>query len=69
MTHRQLISLWPKPSAKTLAADIGENYETVRKWRTRDSIPADRWLAVEQAARQRGLRVTLEQLARRKAAA
>lgn len=62
-THSDIIGLWP--SNDDLALDIDEKPGTVRKWRQRNSIPADKWLSVVRAARRRGLAgVTLELLAK-----
>lgn len=58
-----IIDLWP--SAAALAVDLDEKDITVRKWRSRDSIPGDRWLRLVDAAERRGFRdVTLDRLAR-----
>lgn len=61
MNHRQIIELWP--SAKSLAEDLDEKYETVRKWRFRNNIPSDRWISLIEAGKKRRIRVTLESLA------
>lgn len=57
-TFRDIIELWPSPDA--MAADIGARVEAVRKWKQRDSIPADWWTAVVSA----GHGVTVDDLAR-----
>lgn len=61
--HRmdKIFSLWP--TVAELARDIGENPITVRAWRRRRSIPADRDLLLVEAARRRGAALTLEDLA------
>lgn len=70
--------MWPSPSAKTLATDLNEKYETVKKWKTRNRIPPNSWFGVVDAAERRRIRITvggrriklsLELLADRKAAA
>jgi hypothetical protein len=35
----------------------------VRKWRQRDSIPAEWWLSIERAAAKDGLSITVQDLA------
>lgn len=60
-SFRHIIGLWPSPDA--LAVDIGAKVETVRKWRQRDSIPADRWLAVIDAAKARGEIISSDDMA------
>lgn len=62
MTTNDVMALWP--SIAELARDIGEPYETVRKWKVRGSIPAAYWVAITTAAAKRGFDVTLEALAR-----
>lgn len=57
----RVFQIWP--SAADLAREIGENPITVRAWRRRGSIPADRDLALIEAARRRGEDLTLEELA------
>ena len=61
MRFFHVIDLWP--SAKVLAEDIGENTATVHKWRQRDSIPGDQWLAIVAAGGRRGYDVSLASLA------
>ena len=61
MDFRDVIALWPRTAE--LAADLNEKYETVRKWKTRNSIPSDQWHAVVNAASIRGLNVTTDLLA------
>lgn len=46
---RDVIDLWE--TAEALAADIGATAPQVRKWKQRDSIPADWWLRVVAAAK------------------
>lgn len=46
---RDVIDLWE--SADVLAAEIGATRAQVRKWKQRDSIPADWWLRVVAAAK------------------
>lgn len=60
-TFREIVELWPSPDA--LAEDIGAKFETVRKWRQRDNIPAEWWLPVIDAAKARNLVLTSDQFA------
>ena len=58
-----IVGLWP--TAEQLAADLGVPGVTVRQWRNRDSIPANRWAEVANAAAARGFSgVTAELMAR-----
>lgn len=62
-TFADVINLWPKPGANSLASDIGVAVITVRAWRVR-GIPAGYWIDVVVAAGVRGIQgVTLELLA------
>ena len=51
MTVDEIMDLWP--SAVALAEDIDELPDTVRKWRARGRIPADKLEAVHKAAQAR----------------
>jgi hypothetical protein len=62
---KAVIELWP--SAEAMAADIGEKGVTVRAWKQRENIPADRDLKLIEAAGRRGIGLTLEHLARLRA--
>lgn len=65
-SFREVIDLWPTPVA--LAQDLTEmrgvevSVYRVRKWRERDSIPADYWQAVINAGSKRGFQITPGQL-------
>lgn len=63
----KVFTIWP--NAAELAREIGENPITVRAWRNRGSIPADRDTILVEAAQRRGADLTLADLAeaRRKA--
>lgn len=63
----KVFSIWP--NAAELAREIGENPVTVRAWRSRGSIPADRDAILIEAAKRIGATLTLEELseARRRA--
>ena len=62
MTFQDVIDLWP--TARSLAEDLDENTATVHKWRQRNNIPGEKWLALSQAAQRRGYKVPLISLAR-----
>lgn len=62
LTFADVIALWGK--ATILASDIGENPVTVRAWRNRNSIPADKWRKIISAAERRGFDLSLDDLAR-----
>lgn len=53
--------IWP--TVKDLAADLGLAYTTVHSWTIRGRIPADHDLDLIAAAKRRGVKLTLEQLA------
>lgn len=61
MNHREILSLWP--SQKTLADELGEKLDTVKKWRTRGRIPDVYWTELLASAKKNRLKVTLEDLA------
>ena len=52
-SYAALIALWP--STADLARDLSEPYDTVKRWRQRDSIPARAHRDVIRAAHERGL--------------
>jgi hypothetical protein len=57
-----VVALWP--SLSELAADLGIAYGVAKQWRRRNSIPADKWLALVAAAERRGFDgITLDLLA------
>lgn len=60
-TFRDIIDLWPSPDA--LAGEVGSKAETVRKWRQRDSIPAEWWLPVIEAGKTHGHDLTTDAFA------
>ena len=57
----KLKQIWTSPAA--LSSDLGLPYTTVHSWFVRESIPASRDLDLIDAARKRGHRLTLEDLA------
>ena len=60
-TFREVIDLWATPAE--MASDIGEKPGTVRQWRFRDKIPAEKWLPVAAAAQKKGFpQITFEAL-------
>jgi len=63
MSFREIIQRWPDPATSTLARDLGCKNTTVSKWRVRDSIPSEFWLSLVNAAQERGVQVTLRELA------
>lgn len=66
-THADVIDLWPKPSIRTFADDIGVPYVNAQLMRYRKSIAVDHWETVVDAAARRGFDgVTMEVLARLK---
>jgi hypothetical protein len=61
--HATIIGLWPSPSIRTFADDVGAPYGTAQIWKHRNSIPPDCWDVVVAAAKERGLlSVTMEAL-------
>jgi len=58
-TFRDIIETWPTPDV--LATEVGANAEAVRKWRQRDSIPAEWWLPVVNAGKARGIRLSVDE--------
>lgn len=62
MDFRILIKKWP--SVIELANDLKEKPDTVKKWRTRNSIPSSKWKDLLKAAKKRKIKITCEQLVR-----
>lgn len=63
-SHRDIIDLWPSPSIRSFADDLGLKYSTAQVMRYRNSISSDHWAAVVAAARSRGFAgITMELLA------
>ena len=56
-----LSHIWP--TVKDIASDLGVPYTTAHSWVARGRIPADRDLDLIAAAKMRGKKLTLEQLA------
>jgi len=46
-----------------IAEALGVDYDAARKWRSRDSIPPEYWIALSDWTAQQGRPVTLERLA------
>lgn len=61
-SFRDVIEEWPSPDK--LAEDVGANTEAVRKWKQRNSIPAEYWLPLCRAAAKRGKQISVDRLAR-----
>lgn len=60
--HRSIMASFG--SLQDFAAALGEKYNTVVKWRTRNSIPSWRWGRIVDLAAERRLAVTVTDLAR-----
>lgn len=60
-TFNDVIELWP--SVSDLASDLAVPYGVAKQWRRRNSIPADRWASLIDAARSRGFAITADALA------
>ena len=59
--HASIIACWPRPFLRTFSDDVGVSYGTAQIWKHRNSIPADCWDDVVEAATKRGIEgVTLE---------
>jgi hypothetical protein len=50
-SFRDVINIWP--SLEHLADDVGEEYQTIQKWRWRNSIPPHYWARLLKAARRK----------------
>lgn len=59
--YKDVIGLWP--STAVLASDVGEEPDTVRKWKERGRIPSDSWADLAAAAAKRNYPVNVELLA------
>lgn len=59
-TARVLIARWPND--RDFADDLGERPQQAAVWRHRGLIPADKWPCLVEAARRRGIDVTLAEL-------
>jgi hypothetical protein len=53
LTLKSVFNWWDDDPA-ALAADIRQKYETVKKWRQRNSIPHEHWPALIVAAKAKG---------------
>ena len=56
-----ILTIWPV--LKDLATDLGKPYPTVAAWKARGSIPGEYDLEIIEAAKKRGKKLTLQQLA------
>lgn len=59
-----IFRIWGEKPIAPMARDIGENYDTVRKWRDNRRIPETSWAAVIGAASLRGHALTADDLLR-----
>lgn len=59
-----VFSIWGDKPIAPMARDIGENYDTVRKWRDNKRIPETSWSSIIQAAVLRDRVVTADDLLR-----
>lgn len=55
-----VVNQWP--SMGDMAADMQANYDTIRKWRDRNSIPSSMWFEVLRAAKRRRIELDAESL-------
>lgn len=61
-TFNDILQLWSKTTF--LSEDIKVPCNAIYQWKFRDSIPADKWEALAEAAKKRGyIGVTIEKLA------
>lgn len=59
-TLDELFSIWESMTA--MADAIGETHWNVRKWKTRKSIPPEHWARVINAAREKGVDLSTDDL-------
>ncbi len=62
LKHEEVLELWP--SYRAFALDLGQELDTVMKWKYRKSIPAHHWVKVVEAAQKRDLPITFQILAK-----
>jgi hypothetical protein len=55
-----IVRQWP--SMGEMAADMQQQYDTIRKWRDRDSIPSAMWFDLLRAAKRRKIVLSAEDL-------
>ena len=60
-SFKKIIDFWDSPVA--MADEVGARVETVKKWKQRDSIPGDWWLAIAQSETGQNKNLTVEQMA------
>ena len=60
-SFKKIIDFWNTPTA--MADEVGARVETVKKWKQRDSIPGDWWLAIAQSETGQNKRLTVEDMA------
>lgn len=60
--HRSIMALFG--SLQDFASALGEKYDTVVKWRARNSIPSWRWGRLVELAAERRINLAIEDLAR-----
>lgn len=62
MTFADIINLWP--TVAEFSRDVQQDYDKVKKWKRRNSIPCENWMRVVGAAKDRDIPLSLEMLAR-----
>jgi len=60
LTVKDIFDWWR--DLKSFAADVGQKYETVKKWRQRGRIPNEHWPALIVAARAKGKNLNADSL-------
>ncbi|WP_159585961.1 carph-isopro domain-containing protein [Chelativorans xinjiangense] len=60
-SFQDVIGLWPSPDA--MAQEIGASLPAARKWKQRNSIPAEWWNDIVSAARRHGHLISVDDLA------
>jgi hypothetical protein len=61
MNHTKIIELWDSP--QDLAEEINVKYNTLMRWKYRNSIPSEYWTDIVRVAKEEDLPVTYRLLA------